>query len=123
MMYCTCTVYIHVVHEIGTYTLPIPIFPLLLNMYIVGLNSTVILLSNDKNLLNKARVCKITAFDRFVSISENKRFKGKKPIIVVFKFNTFTTGILVVSFLFSVIAVIKWNKISADKTSLHDRTE
>lgn len=96
MMYCTCTVYI--VHEIGTYTLPIPIFPLLLNMYIVGLNSTVILLSNDKNLLNKARVCKITAFDRFVSISENKRFKGKKSIIVVFKFNTFTTGILVVSF-------------------------
>lgn len=92
-------------------------------MFIVGLNSTVILLSNDKNLLNKARVCKITAFDRFVSISENKRFKGKKPIIVVFKFNTFTTGILVYLFMFSVIAVIKWNKISADKTSLQDRTE
>lgn len=75
MMYCTCTVYKHVT---GTYTLPILFFRLLLNMYIVGLNSTVILLSNDKNLLNKARVCKITAFDRFVSISENKSFKGKK---------------------------------------------
>lgn len=69
-------------------------------MYIVGLNSTVILLSNDKNLLNKARVCKITAFDRFVSISEKKSFiKEKKTIIVVLKFNTFTTGIIVVSFL------------------------
>lgn len=49
-------------------------------MYIVGLNSTVILLSNDKNLLNKARVCKITTFDRFVSISEKKSFmKEKNP--------------------------------------------
>lgn len=96
-------------------------------MYIVGLNSTVILLSNDKNLLNKARVCKITAFDRFVSISEKKSFiKEKKPIIMVLKFNsgTFTTGIIVVSFfVFSVLAFIKWNKMSADKTSLQDRTE
>lgn len=66
--------------QVYIYTLLISFFWLILNMYIVGLNSTVILLSNDKNLLNKARVCKITAFDRFVSISEKKSFmKEKKP--------------------------------------------
>lgn len=66
--------------QVYIYTLLISFFWILLNMYIVGLNSTVILLSNDKNLLNKARVCKITAFDRFVSISEKKSFiKEKKP--------------------------------------------
>lgn len=43
------------------------------------LNSTVILLSNDKNLLNKARVCKITAFDRFRLLNGIKCLQTKRP--------------------------------------------
>lgn len=49
-------------------------------MYIVGLNFIVILFSNDKNFLNKVRVCKIIVFDRFVSILEKKSFIKEKKV-------------------------------------------